>query len=345
MAKYFTDKLNYSLANEDIEMESKVCEKLSPKKIGSICGAGPRGLYLITNTDSKLDLFDVSGLQIEWARAYEKAILALEEVDYLRAYHDDSAILKTVGANVGLNDYFEANEIAALAGSWEKTFITFSKLCRKILGHRVIEALRNCKTIQEQLNIMDTVSFKVKWTVVLSIVGNKALMNSLLYRGDFIRKNIPESYVKFYRNRFARLFKNNLIKDNFFLSLCFFGEVTLTNTPLRCRSFSHLKDCIETTQVNYHIGDVVSELESGKYQFDYFSYSDVPSYFDDKLGKDFVQKAKSSISIGGVICVRYYLRVHTPDLDGFEDITAEFKDLIKKEKVGVYDIKFYKRVS
>ncbi|MFG1501528.1 DUF3419 family protein [Halobacteriovorax sp. XZX-3] len=345
MAKYFTDKLNYSLANEDIAMESKVCEKLSPKKIGSICGAGPRGLYLITNTDSKLDLFDVSGLQIEWARAYEKAILALEEVDYLRAYHDDSAILKTVGANVGLNDYFEANEIAALAGSWEKTFITFSKLCRKILGHRIIEALRNCKTIQEQLNIMDTVSFKVKWTVVLSIVGNKALMNSLLYRGDFIRKNIPESYVKFYRNRFARLFKNNLIKDNFFLSLCFFGEVTLTNTPLRCRNYSKLKECIETTQVNYHIGDVVAELESGKYQFDYFSYSDVPSYFDDKLGKDFIKKARPSIAIGGVICVRYYLRVHTPELEGFEDITAEFKDLIKKEKVGVYDIRFYKRVS
>lgn len=344
MAKYFTEKLNYSLANEDISFEASLCQKLKPKRIGSICGAGPRALYLLQD-DSSLDLYDVSGLQVEWARAYEKAILGLDEVNFLRAFHDDSSILKTVGVNAGLYAILGANEIAALAGAWEKTFIKFSKFASKVLGKRIITALKKCKNLQEQSTIIESTSFKVRWTIVLSIIGNKALMNSLLYRGDFIRKNIPESYVRFYRKRFARLFSHSLIKDNFFLSLCLFGEVSLSNTPLRCREFENLKNALETSSVNYHIGDVVAELANGNKKFDYFSYSDVPSYFDDNLGHEFLQKAKASVSIGGVVCVRYYLRVHKPDLTGFEDITHEYRDEISKEGVGVYDIAIYKRVA
>ncbi len=344
MAKYFTEKLNYSLANEDISFEANLCKKLNPKTIGSICGAGPRGLYLATN-DSSLDLFDVSGLQVEWARAYEKAITGLDEVSFLRAYHDDSAILKSIDVNHGLNQIIDENELAALAGSWEKTFIKFSKIASKILGKKLINAFKHCKTMEDQDLILNSTSFKIRWTVVLSIVGNKALMNSLLYRGDFIKKNIPESYVRFYRKRFAHLFSLSLVKDNFFLSLCLFGEVSLTNTPLRYRDFEELKNAVTTSNIKYHIGDVVTKLKEGSQQYEYFSYSDVPSYFDDELGRNFVQMAKPSIKIGGIICVRYYLRIHKPDLNGFEEVTSEYADEIGRERVGVYDIRLYKRVA
>lgn len=345
MAKYFTDKLNYSLANEDIELEANICKKLKPKVIGSICGAGPRGLYLLPQGGCELDLFDVSPIQIEWARAYEKAIKELDEVSFLRAYHDDSSILKSIGVNVGLNEILESNEVAALAGSWEKTFLKFSKLAQKILGRKILRQLKNCQSLDEQKYIITSTSFSVRWTVVLAIVGNKSMMNSLLYSGDFIKKNLKESYVKFYRSRFARLFSTTLVKDNFFLSLCLFGEVTLTNTPLRCRSFNGLQTSVKDSEIKYHMGDIVSTLSNGEKQYDYFSYSDVPSYFDDGLGNDFIQKAKPSIKVGGVICVRYYLRVFKPDLAGFEDITEQFSSEISKEKVGVYNIKFYRRIA
>lgn len=55
--------------------------------------------------------------------------------------------------------------------------------------------------------------------------GNAAVFNALLYKGDFVQKNIELSHFDYYKQAFNRIFNKTLLKDNFFIQLCFFGKI------------------------------------------------------------------------------------------------------------------------
>ena len=90
-----------------------------------------------------------------------------------------------------------------------------------------------------------------------------------------------------------------------------------------------------------NIFELVKDLKN----IDFFSFSDVPSYFTGDIEKQFLQNIKPSLSSHGVVVLRYYLRVSEVDETGYEDITKEYSDLIKREKVGMYRIKVLKKAS
>ncbi|MDO9183594.1 MAG: DUF3419 family protein, partial [Bacteriovorax sp.] len=182
-----------------------------------------------------------------------------------------------------------------------------------------------------------------RWKIVLLILGNKALFNALLYKGDFIEKNVSESHYDYYFNAFNRLFTRDLAQKSFFLHLCFYGKInSLMGVPREASEKIHQKIANSKTVVNYISEDLISHLKSGINTYDFLSLSDVPSYFKGDLEINFMQMIRPSLAPGAIVVNRYYLRKSNCNLEGFQDVTETHRLIIDLEKVQMYDICIYR---
>ena len=181
------------------------------------------------------------------------------------------------------------------------------------------------------------------------MLGNASIFNALLYKGSFVKKNIPEGHFEFYQKVFARLFETHLVVDNYFLQMCLFGKVVDTRGNLieaQRPLFDELKKNLTNVSLTPQCGNVLEILKKSSQQFDFFSFSDVPSYFSGNTEREFMQMISPAIKPNGVVVIRYYLKIcQEVKLDGFSDVTSEYSNLIEQEKVQVYNIKVYRKSS
>ena len=110
--------------------------------------------------------------------------------------------------------------------------------------------------------------------------------------------------------------------------------------------FDDIKTSLNERNANVHleqkdIFELVKEIDN----IDFFSFSDVPSYFRGDIEYNFLQSIKPCLSSHGIVILRYYLRISEVNERGYEDVTKDYEDLIKKEKVGMYRIKILKNIS
>src|SRR5512143_1611536 len=123
-----------------------------------------------------------------------------------------------------LEGFFEAHAWAPplYTGRFEGMLKQLSQVNRLLTG-RAGQGLFEARTRQEQAEYLRTRFPQTAWKAVLLLLGNSAVLNSLLYRGDFPKKNIPGSAYSIYRSIFSRLFETCLARESFFLQLVFFG--------------------------------------------------------------------------------------------------------------------------
>ena len=57
--------------------------------------------------------------------------------------------------------------------------------------------------------------------MVLRAFGNAAFFNAFLYKGHFVKKNVPETHYEYYRQAYRKLFYLSLTKENLFQQLTF----------------------------------------------------------------------------------------------------------------------------
>ncbi len=360
--KYF-QALNYTLGNEDTTLEYEMVKKLQPKEVFAVTGAGSRSLPLLQKSVVSLNCVDVSINQLYLTELREKTILKLSLDQYkmfwgFYPYRDNENkdmrrdIFSDLGLSLGAADYFntffeDQDWISPLyQGKWEKTFILFSKMVPNVLGPKAQGIFEHFDRVS-QTKYYQTQFPMNRWKFLLTILGNKSMFNALLYKGDFIQKNIPETHFQFYFNAFERLMTVNLARESFFLNLCFKGAIgsedaNTIETKERC--FKDMKESLESgSKVNYLNKDILSAVKSLK-NLDFVSLSDVPSYFTGDLEKNFLQDFLPSIAKGGIVVIRYYLRICEADESGYEDVTVEYTDLIRQEKVQMYKIKVLKKI-
>lgn len=217
-------------------------------------------------------------------------------------------------------------------GKWEKTFQTFAKLTKLLFFKDIREGL---------FSAADPYAYYLKhikglrWNLLLKIVGNKAMFNSLLYKGSFIQKNSPLSYFDYYHQAFDRLFKLE-VKKSHFLQLCLCGHV-LHPEALPIEFSSELFDRIKNSGCEplYQQGSIFEREE--KTTYDLISLSDVPSYLSGDIEKSYIQLLKKNVASGGVIVNRFYLRTtENTDTTSFQDVTASYRKLIDQELVQMY---------
>lgn len=362
--EYFSD-LNYSLGNEDTRMEVEIVEKLKPKKIFSIAGCGSRALPLISCGASELICIDVAKPQLLITQLRHKTIKELSYQDFMIFWGfapytktDFSDRRKEMFQRLTLDDearsyfseYFSRVNWGSLLyeGKWEKTFAVMSKVVRLILGKHAVKSLQHDDLIK-QLHYYNNDFPKSKWRLILFLLGNKSVFNALLYKGDFIKKNVPETHFEYYSEAYERLFTQGLVKESFFMNLCFQGKITSESGNTIEANEENFHACQQALEAGCEVKiwnkDLVSaakELEGAG--IDYASLSDVPSYFSGDLEKNFMQDVLPMMSTGGVVVLRNYLREPEVNTSGYEEITLRFSEEIRRERVQMYKVRIFQKL-
>lgn len=356
--KYFSG-LNYTLGNEDTSVEIGMIKELKPTNVFSICGSGGRSLPLMHESAELLTLSDLSKEQLRLAELRLATYRELTHEQFLIfwgyfPYSDDNhkserkELLAKVTLTPDTREFFTQvfSEIdfdsLLYLGKWERTFAVFAKINRVLLGVDFDRILR-FDNLEEQREYYREKFPMKRWKALIQILGNKAMFNALLYKGDFITKNSPLSHFDYYFQSFERLFTRDLAQKSFFLQLCFYGKIkSLLGVPVEAQKENYERVHKSKTKVDYVQEDFVSYLSRGLKQYDFLSLSDVPSYFQGDLEKEFMQRIKPGLAPGAIIVNRYYLRKSECDLSGYVDITENYLKLIELEKVQMYDIRVYK---
>ncbi len=356
--KYF-NQLNYTLGNEDTTLEIEMVLKLNPESVFSVCGSGGRSLPLQSSKTKELYLCDLSKYQLALAELRlatynELSVTDFQifwghcpygEVDYSEKR---KAIYKKLNLKMETKLFFDQllleihYESILYLGKWEKTFYVFAKIAHKILGTKTIERLFSFKNIEDQVQYYQTEFPMIRWKMMLFLLGNKSVFNALLYKGDFIKKNAPQTHFEYYFNAYDRLFTRILARESFFLNLCFFGKIKFhEGNPVESSEDTIKRIKSSSAEVKFINENMLAFLNSGVHKFDFLSLSDVPSYFGSDVEKNYLQNIKKSLKKDAIVVVRYYLRTAVADLRGYIDVTDQYKDLIHKEKVQMYNVCIY----
>ncbi len=364
--QYFND-LNYSLANEDTTLEVALCDVLRPKKVLSVCGSGGRFLPLLKCNPEKIVALDLAQEQLWLAKLREAVIRQFNFQDFIVFWGfppvgvdakrmERERLFNRLDLSEEVRAYFQAvfhdSNYSGLLyeGKWERTITGIPKFIKKITRN-YYDQIFDFRTMDEQKKYFDSKLDSFVWKIiprlVLLIFGNAAFFNSFLYKGNFVKKNVPEGYYDFYRHAFKRLFYNGLVRENFFLQLCFLGEIRFAEgCPVEANEsvFTACKhNLMKGSKIELWKKDVIQFARDSVDNFDFVSLSDVPSYFKGATERDYMQSLKKCLNPGALVVTRCYLRVpEGTNLEGYTDVTSEYLDLIEKEKTQMYRVFCYK---
>lgn len=351
MQHYF-QSLNYSMANEDTTLEYELARILKSKKVLAVGGSGSRSLPFLALPIEELTIVDVSADQLLFIELKLQTIKQLDHQEAISFWtSEDQALRATIFSSLSLDSklqefyQFHLKNNPKLPplywGKWEKTFRTFSKITSLFFSQKLKEGLffseRPYDFYKDHIK-------GFKWDTLIRMIGNKAMFNSILYKGNFIKKNSALSYFEYYSQAFERLF-NLDIKRSHFLQLCLCGKVVRNEAlPIEFDPaiFARIKS--STVKPNYQNGSIFERPEST--QYDFVSLSDVPSYLLGEIEKNYLQMISKNTAHQGVVVNRFYLRVtEKTNESGFVDITSEHTGLTSQELVQMYQVQILKKTS
>lgn len=364
MSKTYFSSLNYSLANEDTSLEYFLIKEFHSEKILSIAGSGARFIPLLSGTTRHLTYIDVCKEQLLLAELKLSTFRGFTYDEFLKFWtfapcHEDvfcelrqnlfGRLVLTENCRSYFEEIFKENKWKSLLyeGKWEKTFQTLYKINKMILGKKMTEIFF-CKTLEEQVEFYKK-EFPIKrWELVIRFLGNKKIFDTLLYKGHFVNKNLPESYFAYYKKAFHHLFTKTLVRESFFLNLCFFGKIVFQEgNTLEGQEFVFnevkkklIEENVDLHPLNMDFNEATQKLKGEN--FDFISLSDVPSYFSGELEKNFLQNLRPTLKNGAIVVIRYYLRIAAVNEEGYEDLTSQFQTLIDRETVQMYRLKILK---
>jgi S-adenosylmethionine-diacylglycerol 3-amino-3-carboxypropyl transferase len=357
---YFNN-LNYTLANEDTSLEIGILPE-SASHIVTVAGSGGRAVPLLAKRPHKLSCVDLSREQLLLTELRIEALRALSHADYLRfwgypprpAEPDErrrlfGSIRLSADAVALLEQLFDSVgwESILYMGKWEKTFARLSAVIRRATGQKGIDlfsALTRCEHERYLRERFPTYA----WAVMLTLLGNAWVFNSLLYRGHFPKKNIPMSSYRYYREGFRRLLDQGPARENFFLQVIFFGRILFAEgCPIECDPsvYRNAKESLRAAEIRYLQGNVIEVIAGMPARsVDFVSLSDVPSYFSGEIERNFLQRIRPAITPGGRVVVRNYLHIpEGADRTGFTNVADRYAALILREKVQNYLVDVFEK--
>ncbi len=361
MASTYFENLNYTLANEDARFESAILP-MDTNHVVAVGGSGARVIPLLSKKPKRVSIVDISEAQLALCELRIEALRNFSHEQYLQfwGYPGPSKISQdnrkqqfqslnlTAKTRSHLSQIFESvqwNELI-LNGKWERTFLFFSKISKLILGSKALEKLFSHDQNSTQQEYLKNSFSRLRWNLLLSVIGNARTFNTFLYRGQFPEKNIGKSFLQYYQEAFDRLFAQGPVRNNFFLQLCLLGELRhASGLPAEVDPviFDQAKKNISDIQIEFVKEDLVAWV-SRQSGVNFISFSNVPSYFTGALESNFLQDMKSGLAHGARVVVRNYL--HHPEnlkTTGYREKSHEFKTEIAAERMQMYDIEIWER--
>ncbi|NMO18462.1 DUF3419 family protein [Pyxidicoccus fallax] len=357
-ATYFDEQLNYSLGDEDTSVELAALPDRA-RHVVAIAGSGGRVLPLLARSPGKLTCVDISSPQLALTELRLAALRALEHEEYTgflgyppRAMTPASReqcfrrLALSTPARSSLERLFEASGWAPIAylGRFEKTMATLSRVNRLMTG-QAGQRLFEATDLEAQRAYLASSFPHARFRMVLALLGNAAVLNSLLYKGEFPKKNLPGSAYGIYRGIFDRLFHQAPARESYFLQLIFFGQLRhAEGNPIECDPdvYARARRALEETEVSYVRGDVLEVVRQTGGTVDFLSLSDVPTFFKGPLEQDFLQRLRPGLAPDARVVTRGHLRVPRPDTSGFELLSPAFKEAMDMERTQLWQIQIYR---
>lgn len=360
MKRAYFNSLNYTIGNEDTALELEVMPE-NIQHVFAVAGSGSRIIPLLAKNPSYITCVDSSLEQLSLAELRIASMQALDYHNFLSFWGYPPREMSPTERQVVFNNLiisdqtrqstrllFEKHGWKSLlyVGKWEKTFQKLSSVNRWIVGNKGLEIFA-CDTKKKQEDYIKAKFPQRAFSFSVFLLGNAAIFNALLYKGNFPQKNLRGSMHKFYMERFGYLFEQDIARKNYFLQLLFFGKLKfLEGLPIECdrEIFLKAKKAQHKTKIKYVLSDVLEEAKRATRPIDLLSLSDIPSYLKPPQEQEFLQQIKNSVSRGGIVINRYYLRMpENLNLDGYRNITNDFKEAIAKEKVNMYSFGIYQK--
>lgn len=356
--KYF-NALNYSLGDEDSSVEHGILAKHA-NHVMAIAGSGGRVIPLLARAPKRLTCVDILQEQLALTELRVEALRALDHEDYTgflgypphemnpddrKKNFDDLPLSQKSGDY--LATLFAANDWRPIiyTGKFERAMIKLSKIVGLFVGKRG-RLIFDCPDMEAQRDYYQTRFPHGAWKMVLFLIGNGAVLNSILYKGDFPKKNVPRSAYAVYRDIFRRLLGGLPARESFFLQLAFLGKVAYAQgNPIECDPsvFSAAKKALQHTDLTYYRGDVLGAADES---VDFLSLSDVPSFFDDlALERDFMNRLGKKLPGGAVLVYRAHLRLPHPETAGFDSIIDSFRPLLDRERTQLWQVFAYRKTG
>lgn len=358
MADYF-ERLNYALGDEDTALEYAILPKRARHVFG-VAGSGGRLLPLLARNPVRMTCTDISAPQLAFTRL---RFALLEQTDHetfmdFMGYRAGTLVSRRQSILQQLDvpradrrwlaEFFQARQWQApiYMGAFEQTLQRLARVNRLFTGKAGREIFQY-SDLGEQTDYYRTHFPIQRWKAVIALLGNAAVLNSLLYKGSFPPNNLGISSREAYLRIFHTLFTTQIVQESFFLQMLFFGELRYPQGfPLECdpKIFQHAREALQQCELRVMQADIFDSAATHT-DIDFVSLSDVPSFMPEAAGASVLQRLRPSLADEALTVIRGHLHVVRPDCAGFCDITAEYQAAISREKTQLWRVQVYRRTT
>lgn len=362
MAKEYFSDLNYTLANEDTQIEYSLLPE-NVQRVFSIAGSGARCLPLMAKNPQHLDVIDMSISQLYLCELRLAAMknLTYEEYLFLLGYRgglqggtptgdDRESLYRKLSLSPQAQEYWDQRKEGwkprgfILLGRWESHFQKLGYLFREILQcdfSKVFEA----QTLQEQIELYEKHWPKVRWNSFIRVAASEYVFNKFLYKGHFSGKaehrTEQRSPSQFIMEEFDRIFRTQLVRKNYFMQVLFLGRLAYEE-GLPFEAHHQVVESIKRspTEVRYLNGNLLEHLP--RHAYDFISLSDTISYLDASDANKILQKLAPETRSGSQMVIRSFMRApQAVDTQGWTELVDKNKWAQEKDGTGVYQFHIY----
>ncbi|TFH77032.1 DUF3419 family protein [Pseudomonas kribbensis] len=358
MADYF-DQLNYTLGDEDTTLEYAILPRHARHVLG-IAGCGGRLLPLLAANPLRMTCSDISAPQLAFTRL---RLALLEQTDHesfmeFMGYRMESLrarrrsifqqLILPPADRRWLFGLFQSRQWDApiYMGAFEQTLKRLAKITGLFTG-KAGRGIFQYGCLEEQTEYYRKRFPLKRWKAVIALLGNAAVLNSLLYKGSFPPNNLGISSRAAYLEIFHRLFSSQVVRESFFLQMLFFGELRYPQGfPLECDPaiFQRAREGLQQCELRVVQADILDCVD-GETGIDFVSLSDVPSFMPETAGTHVLQHLAPALAENARVVMRGHLHVVQPDCAGFCDITHQYQAEIAREKTQLWRVQVYRRTA
>lgn len=362
--EYFSD-LNYTLANEDTQVEYELL-KDHVQTVFSIAGSGARCLPLMAKNPKDLHIVDMSVAQLYLCELRLQAVktLTYQEWLYFMGYRGGLQNGKMQGDS--RLELFEKLKLSPEAyqywderktgwspkgfiklGRWESHFQKLGKIFRDYLKCDFSEIFK-AHNLEEQKALYQSHWPHKRWKIFLRILASEYVFNKYLYKGHFsgtsenrTDKRPPYQLV---HEEFERIFTTQLVRKSYFMQILFLGEIRYEEGltfEAHERIFQQIKN--STTNIHYHHGNLLEVLPSKA--FDFVSLSDTISYIPAEKAKLILQDLHKDTAKGTRVVIRSFMRApQDMSLTGWKRLSDAEAQAHAVDSTGVYQFHIFEKV-
>ncbi len=354
-------RLNYSLGDEDSSLDLALVANPGGR-LAVVAGSGARVVALLASSPELLSCVDTSQVQLALTRLRVETLrkMPLEQYAAFWGYPaepmtSDERMRLVLALPIPdierslLIPIFEANGWSEpiYYGRFERMMGRLAWLNRLLTGALGPELLA-ARTVGEQCRLFESARFGSRWRLLVRLLANSVVLDAALYGGEFPKRTVPGSMYSNFLDIYARLFAQVQMRDTFFGQLSFFGR--LSDRPagmseVEPEIYAAARRSVETTKVEYVVGDVLNIVGDRRDEFDFVSLSDVPSFLPASSAGGYLQAVRPGLRPDALVVARGNMRVVEPEEDGFDRVGgACFDELCRAECTQLWQIRAHRLI-